>query len=361
MNKKVIFLMNTIARGGGAQRVLVNLANQFFENGYNVLLVTSYLCEDEYLINNNIKRITLDDTVEKNFIIRNLKRVLNLWRILKKEEPQLLVSFMSESNYRAIVASMFLNVKVLISVRNDPSKEYSGFIGYLLSRILLPMADGCVFQTEDAKKWFPKKLQNKSKIIYNSVDETFYQYSCEYNKNIIVSLGRLEEQKNYELLIRAFKYVNENNSEVKLLIYGEGSLESKLVNLVCFYGLENNIFFMKNTDNVPLVLSKSGMYVMCSDYEGMPNALMEAMVVGVPCIATDCPCGGPKELINDNVDGILVPVCNEEKLSNAILEALINYSKSIDMGKRAKQKSNNFKPNIIYNEWKNYIDYLLWD
>ena len=155
-------------------------------------------------------------------------------------KPDLVVSFMREPVVRALLASRKLDVKNIISIRNDPSKEYPGIAGKLISKYILPKADGCVFQTEDAKKYFPIKLQGKSKIIFNQVDEKFFDVNI-YDPKYIVSIGRLSQQKNQMMLINAFAKVNEKYPDEKLLIYGDGELKEKLKNEINKKGLEDRI------------------------------------------------------------------------------------------------------------------------
>ena len=129
---------------------------------------------------------------------------------------------MEEPNFRAILATRGLPVKTLISVRNDPNKEYAGRLGTFVGKALLPMADGCVFQTREAQAWFPEKLQKKSKIIYNAVKEDFYHIERKPNHEEIVTCGRLTEQKNHAMLIAAFAEVAKQRPNATLRIYGEG-------------------------------------------------------------------------------------------------------------------------------------------
>jgi len=172
---KILFYINTISNGG-AERVIVNLANSFSEKDYEVVLVTSHYSSNEYPLKSKVKRLTLEKTnLKQSFFKKNITRVYRLRKICKQERPDIVVSFMAEANFRAIIATMFLGIKTLISVRNDPNKEYSKKIYRLLAKLLYPFASGLVFQTEEAKKWFSKRIQKKSKVILNHVDEKFYQ------------------------------------------------------------------------------------------------------------------------------------------------------------------------------------------
>lgn len=357
--KKIMFYINAI-HDGGAERVMVNLAKYFSDNDYDTILVTSFRDKWEYPLASKVRRISLEDTeIQQSRIKRNVSRINKLRTLCKVEKPDILVSFMEEPNFRAILATIGLPVKTLVSVRNDPNKEYAGKIGLIVGKILLPMADGCVFQTAEAQQWFPKKLQNKSKIIYNAVKEDFFKVERHVVKNTVVTCGRLEEQKNHRLLINAFELVLRKHPDTKLFIYGEGKLKGDLTELIINKGIENNVYLCGNSNNVPKILSEAEIFVLPSDYEGMPNALMEALASGVPCISTDCPCGGPKSLITDKINGRLISVNNEKQLVNTLNELLENKGIAEELGIEAHERAFNFTPSKINETWHKYMESIV--
>lgn len=355
----VLFYINAI-NGGGAERVMVNLANQFSGCSYNVLLVTSYCAEGEYKLGETVKRLSLENIeIKQSRFMRNLSRIQKLRRICKKEKPDIVVTFMSESNFRGLIATKGLKVKNIISVRNVPEREYAGRIRTIVAKHLLPCSDGCVFQTEDAKRWFPKKLRDKSMVIPNAVNPAFYGVKRTPVEKRIVSCGRLTAQKNQALLIQAFAKAEKNIPGAQLFIYGQGELENALKQLVRELGMSGKVFLKGQTNDVAAAIKCADLFVLSSDYEGMPNALMEAMAVGIPCISTDCPCGGPKELIRDGVDGLLVPVGDEKKMGEAMLRVLSDKKFKETMGMNASIRAQMFEPGRIFGEWKNYIDRII--
>ena len=174
----------------------------------------------------------------------------------------------------------------------------------------------------------------------------------------MVTLGRVVKQKNHELLINAFAKIAGYYPDENLLIYGKGNrdIEDTLKKKVEALGLEKRIKLMGPTTQVENVLAHAKLFVLSSDYEGMPNALMEAMAAGVPCISTDCPCGGPRTLIRNEMDGILVPTGNCEMMAEAISRLLSEYNTANNLSTSAKKRSDIFKPEIIFEQWKNYIE-----
>lgn len=351
----LLFYINAIHEGG-AERVILQLAKHFAIDGYKSVLVTSFVDENEYPVPDAVERISIEkEQKHQGKLARNISRISALRKIIKEHKPSAVISFMAEPNFRAIVAGVGLKSKTIVSVRNDPNREYAGRLGRFIGKRVIPYADGVVFQTEDAKQWFPKAVQEKSKVIFNDVDPVFFETRYIGGKDI-VTLGRLSEQKNHRLLIEAFSRIADKHPEVNLLIYGTGQLADDLSAYINDLELEKRVFLMGNTTEAEKVLSTAGYFVLSSDYEGMPNALMEALAVGVPSISTDCPCGGPKTLINDGENGMLVPVNDVAALSAAMDRLLSDSDLSATLGKNAKRLALNYKTDRVFAEWKKYVE-----
>lgn len=343
---------------GGAERVISNLANYFVKDN-DVSIVTTIKGEQYYELDKHINVYSLDKvTTNENFLLKNIKRIRNLKKVIKEVKPDVIVSFLPEPSYRILLLKLFnRNLKIIVSVRNDPKIEYKSKINNMLMKLLYPKADGFVFQTSEAKDYFCRKIKNKSIVIPNPVNEIFI---CEpFNgkrEKTIVTVGRLEKQKNHALLIDAFSKISNKYDDYKLIIYGEGSLRSELEQKIENLKIKDKVILAGQVDEINKVIYKAGMFVLSSDYEGMPNALLEAMALGLPCISTDCPCGGPREIIDNNINGILVPINDSIKLSKTIEKIILNDKKRINYSKEANKKvSLNFNPKVINNKWKDYI------
>lgn len=357
-SKKILFYINVLCKGG-AERVLLQLADRFSRDGYKSIVVTSFEAGDEYELPEGVERISMEkNETQLPRLKKNVFRIKKLREICKREKPGMVISFMQEPNFRSILATYGLPIKTIVSVRNDPNREYAGWIGRMVGRCILPMADGCVFQTEEAKKWFPKRLQKKSKIIMNAVSQSFFDVSRENASNII-TVGRLNEQKNHRMLINAFASIAEKHPNQNLFIYGEGDLRAHLEQMIETLHLQDRIKLMGNISNVPEVLASAAVFVLSSDYEGVPNALLEALAVGVPSVSTDCPCGGPKMLIEQEKNGLLVPVGNEQALVEAIDKLLANTTYAETLGSVAKERAKRYMPDKIFGEWKAYVEQVI--
>ena len=247
----------------------------------------------------------------------------------------------------------FSKAKFIASERCNPT-SYSG-IKRLLMQHYGKRADAWVFQTEEAAKWY-EGIAKKSVIIPNAINPAFIRKPHEGEKEkCIVAAGRLSEQKNFKLLIDAFALISEEFSDFSLNIYGKGPLEEELREYARSKQLEARVKFMGYVDDMPEQLEKATAFVLSSDFEGMPNALMEAMALGLPCVSTDCPCGGPSYLINTDENGILVPVGDAEKMAVAMRKILADPELSNTLSNNARQISDRLAPQKIYKEWENVL------
>lgn len=296
--KKIAFYINVLSHGG-AERVIANLAAAFQAGGYDCTVITTYPNEGEYPLSAGVHRISLfNEKPSGNRLVRNVHTIRRLRRALKTFQPAVLIAAMAEPNFRAVLAAEGLGIKTILSVCSDPDREYAGFVYRLGAKLLFPRAAGTVFQTREAQSWFPLKVQARSAILMNQIDPRFYETRQCSEKNYFVATGRLVPPKNYPVMLRAFARVLKAYPQEKLCIFGEGELKDTLQALIQSYGAENSIRLMGSSENIPEALSAAKGFLLSSDYEGMPNGLLEAMAMGLPCISTDCPCGGPREVIH---------------------------------------------------------------
>ena len=313
---KILFYINVLS-GGGAERVVANLAS-FLSESNDVTIINSFKTDNEYDVRTEVERVYIDKNDYSSRLKKNVNRIrfLRLW--IKKNQPDVCISLMAEPNLRLSIATIGIKTKTIISVRNDPAREYSGKFSRYLARFFFQRVDGCVFQTEDAKLFFSQKLQNKSRIVLNPVNPLFFDNERKPIEGNIVMIGRLTHQKNYPMSLEAFSILKERQINAKLHIYGDGTEKESLVELIQERHLDNDVFLHGFSEDIPHILRTADLFLLSSDYEGMPNALMEALACGVPSIATNCPCGGPKALIQDKINGILVGTNDALALAEAI-------------------------------------------
>lgn len=352
---KILFVINTLAYPGGAERVISVLGNAFSKTN-NVYFITSWAVDNEYQLNYNIERVNIFDSRPTNLskIKKNNISIKFMRNFIKKNKIDVVVSFCTENNLRMMLATLGLKCKKIVSIRNNPEYEFPNIIYKIVNYLLFLSVNHIVFQTKDAQDFFPKFIRNKGKIIFNPIDDKFFQPSTEIRKNTIVSVGRFAKQKNNILLLKAFNKIKDDTDYI-LEFYGNGENEELLKSYVKENNLENRVFIYPKSNNVKRIYDKSKIFVLTSDFEGMPNSLMEAMASGLAVISTDCPCGGPKVLINNYSNGILIPVGDIDLLSTSLLKIINDETLRETLMCNAKYSSDFYTVENIVKQWETII------
>ena len=361
--KRIMFYLAGLDNNGGAERVISNLSNYLSKNN-KVTIITTGFSKTRYKLNDEITCQSLDNNVDKtkqNRILKNFNRVKKLNRLVKENNPDIIVTLLPNEIFRILFLKKFcIKNPVIISLRDDPATEYKTRFRKKLMYHLVKYANGIVFQTKEASDFFDINIKEKSTIIPNPINEKFIGKPFEgTRKKEIVSVGRLEPQKNHELLIDSFSNIVKKHNDYKLHIYGEGKLRNKLENKIKDMKLEDKVILKGNSSNIKEEIFESSLFVLSSNHEGMPNALMEAMSLGLPVISTDCPCGGPNFLIENKVNGILVRVNNQDEMEEAMDNLISNPGYANKLGKEANKICSRLEPNMIYQKWENYIDEII--
>lgn len=343
----------------GAEHVTVYLAEGLKHLGYNTVIITCYKRQQEYSVPEGIKRYILDYTGSKKNIAQ---MIIYLRKILKNDKIDVLCVLTTPLSVYAIPASVGLGVKVIISERNDPTHFAGRLITKYLSTWCMKKADGFVFQTQDAKAYYNTQLKGRGRVIYNPLFSD--NLPCPYEgkpEKTIVAVGRLNPQKNHIMLIRAFAECPEINQEYKLVIYGEGELRLKLEKIISDLGIAESVLLPGNVPDVCEKIRKTSLYVLPSNFEGMPNALIEAMALGLPCISTDCPIGGPSELIENGVNGVLIPTDDKLRLIEKMKEILFTPMLSDRLRKNAVLIRKTLDKDQILAQWAKYIEEIAYE
>ena len=364
--KHVVFLTLTLTRGG-AERVIVNLCNDFLCEKYKVSIITCMNKPVGYELRPEIEHICIEKTSDvhyRNLFDRFMKRRKLLKSVLKECKPDVLLCFLPEPNFLALSLKHRFSFPMIISVRNDPKREYKNAVYYAIMRYLYPKSDGYVFQTRQAMEYFKfsKHITKLAEVIPNPLGRSFVNAERimeENRKKTIVNVGKLSGQKNQKLLIEAFSKISKHFPDYILEIYGEGNLRKELELLIETLELQKRVFLLGNVADVSEKIKDASLFVLSSDYEGMPNALMEAMALGVPCISTDCPCGGPQFLIRDKKNGRLVSVGDTEQLALVMTDLLTNRDMADQYGLEAVKIADALHPNVIHEQWEKYIKQYL--
>lgn len=354
---KILFTISCLSYGG-AEKNLVLIANYLSER-HEVVICNFNEHPTRQVLNNEIKYFekNVEQTKGKfGWIALRRHQYSFLKEVCIQEEPDIIVSFLPMPNALAVLCGKKLNIPVVISERADPFQKMSK-----LDRIIHTVynhADGAVFQTNGAKEFYSKKLQMKSVVIPNPVVNTHSEILHDYynSKKEIVSVGRFEIiQKRQDILLRAGNIVFEKYPDYRIVFWGDGPDEIRVKELAKELGIDSKVIFGGVTDRVLEKLNQSEIFVLSSDYEGIPNVLIEAMSIGMPCVATDCSPGGAKMLLEDGKIGKLVDCGNYEDLAKKIIYFIENREKEIEYGNNAKKSINRFSYSKLMDQWEQYL------
>lgn len=323
MEKRILFV-NSSLTGGGSERVMTLLANEFVSKGYDTTMVLLRGRKpDTYVLDSRIKCVRFLYGTHNKVIVA-AKRAYMLRSLLKSTHFDAVISFMYDINVMTLMSSWGLRLNIIVSERNDPSKRpASPFYRWFEQKLYLT-AKRIVFQTEQVKKMYPSGVQDISVVIPNPVNSSLPNKYLGSRDKIIVAAGRLVEQKNFTMLIRAFAKFHQVYPEYNLVIYGTGPLLIALKDEVMIQKVEEYVKFPGYVDDVNFKMQKAAMYISTSNFEGISNSLLEALAMGIPTISTNCPVGGAAMLIENHVSGILIPVGDEVALYHSMLKIVEN-------------------------------------
>lgn len=341
---------------GGAERVMSILANEWGKsNVETMILVTETEAISKYNLSNKVTMISCLEE-KKRAKIPHLVIIKRIRKICKEWQPDVVISFYNDLCALTALAITGLNIPLVYSERNDPNRTNQRRVDRLYRKIIEHMTDKIVFQTTGAQRCYPKSVQEKSTVILNPLNTYgFPIHDFLHEKHEIVSVGRLEPQKNQKLLIDAFALIAKDFPEYQLTIYGEGSLRKELEDYIKAKGLQERVSLPGNQTNIQEHIKDASLFVLSSDYEGIPNALIEAMAIALPCVSTDCSPGGARELIKDGANGVIVECGNQSSLAKAMISILEDREKAKRIGTSAKKIYARVDKNIVCDRWLNLL------
>jgi GalNAc-alpha-(1->4)-GalNAc-alpha-(1->3)-diNAcBac-PP-undecaprenol alpha-1,4-N-acetyl-D-galactosaminyltransferase len=355
---KIIFLISNLATGG-AERVATILCNAWAKRGHTVTLIPTYSAggKSAYKISHDVETIFLADVVGvkgKN-LWSYAQRLAALRGLIRPRQPDVIVSFLANVNVAAVLSTMFMKTPLIICERIDPSSRPMLSPCELSCRLTYRFADMLTVQTDSiaqkAAAIYPKlsTIRTVPNPLARSVPPPVR--NIVRTRKILLSLGRLAEQKRIDRIINAFAEVAPRFDDWDLHIYGEGPLESMLFSMIVDRGLQDRAFLRGLTSESSKVMAAADAFVIASDYEGFPNALLEAMSVGLPCIATDCP-SGPREITANGHDAVLVPLHDQAALVSAMDAVMRDQTLRISLGKRAYESAwRKFSLETVLDRW----------
>lgn len=331
--KADIFFVHPSLLGGGAERVALALASYFVAKGYRF---TFLLMKDKgvrYDIPVGVEVVT--DFADSS--VKPLQQICYIRNVMKANLQSTFISFLPHQNMYTLIASMGLPNKVIVSVRNDPRFDFPG--NAVLPRVrnvLYRRASAIVFQTEAQRELFPKALQVKGTVILNPISSSVPEPFSGSRRKAIVTSGRLEEQKNHAMTIRAFAEFHKDHPDYTLEIFGEGSLESQLKKLARDLDISDSVVFEGFSSDALEHVRTASVFVMSSRFEGLSNSMLESLCMGVPTVCTRCMGGGAEAVINDGINGILVDIDDVAAEANAMARLVDDpeYAQAISLHAR---------------------------
>ncbi len=341
--KKLLIVMCSMARGG-AERVISHISTDFVRRGWQVRIALLLRNQVDYPLPADVEIVDLSGTAKSRW-----KRLpgwlMGLRKTAKAFRPDAVLSFAARINVITYIALSGLGLKITVSERNDPYMDgREKYVDFLTAR-QYPKTNAVVFQTRRAASYFGE-LPNGC-IIPNPV--TVARTASEPKPGKIVSVGRLTKQKNQAMLLRAFAKVWEEFPEAELHLYGEGELRKELSALAENLGVQEAVHLPGNVLDLHDRIADAAVFALSSDYEGLSNALLEAMMMGLPVVSTDC--AGSDEYIRNGESGYLTPVGDEDALANAMMQMLADPDKARRMGEEGARTVAPLQKDILMEKW----------
>ena len=369
-NRRKITLVVSSLKCGGAERVAIILAQGFIDRGHQVSVVTLAAKEtDFYQLPKDAERIALGvmkaSPTPFDAVRNNLQRFLALRRAIQVINPDLVISFVARENILTLISLWQTNYPVIVTEHNDQRFRSCGQPWEQIRHIVYPWAAQVVSVSEGVNHYFNWLPKAKKSVIYNPfVTPKNVQKLINLPQGVnpenqwITAMGRLIEQKGFDLLLTAFAKIAHRYPSWQLLILGEGELRKQLEKLTEHLGLKDRVIFAGVINNPFSLLARSQFFVMSSRFEGFPMAHGEALACGLPVIATDCP-SGPKEIIRDGIDGILVPNEDVDALAEAMERLISNEEMRKELAARAVEVTQRFSLEKVMQDWEKLFTKIL--
>lgn len=361
--KQLIFVM-PVMKGGGAEKVAALLLNEFNKNGYECEFVLTNSDRNEIVnrgLDSEIKITVLREMFSKSGAFKKLSLILfrlfssaickipeiigkkvpaglallsfkaqyydeliALKKVVSQKPDAKVISFLQPSIPLTLIATEGLPNRVVVSERADPYRLLKKRYGYNFIKKYYQRADALVFQTNDAKSAYPENISKKGTVIFNPINDKLPEPYWGEREKFVTTFCRISRQKNLPVLVEAFAEFHKEFNDYRLKIIGEPQNDDDIASLnetktlADKLGIADYIDFLPFSSQVHDLIIRDAMYVNSSDYEGMSNAMLEAMAIGMPVICTDCPIGGANAVIKNNENGILTEVGNASEICDAM-------------------------------------------
>lgn len=359
---KITFIISSL-KSGGAERVLTGLANYWSKKGYDISIIKYQPGDSFYPIDSKIFVHTINFE-NRSKLGRTFFLIKEIRRKISQISPDIVISFIDKTNILSIFATQGLNTKLIISERTNPEVLRINKFWDVLRKLFYKKADALVVQTNFIKNWSIKVMPTeKVFIIPNALDEirrnSILSLTRKKSKtNVIATMGRLSYEKGHDLLIESFKVLSQKFPDLHLEIIGDGPLKEKLINKVNELDISQKVTFHGHLKNPFPILNDADIFVLPSRVEGFPNALLEAMALGLPSISFDCNYG-PSDLITHNENGFLVDCENIGMMAKQIDALLSDEIQMEKVSSNSRYVLTDFSEDKIMKKWDEVIQNIV--
>lgn len=357
---KIGFLISDL-NAGGAERATASLANYFSQHNHDVEIITLKDIDSFYPLDEKVSHLRLGfDEIELSLSLKRIfgavLRMLRIRSFVRKRKLDVLIGMSFAMTWYTVVATIFTKTKSVGTERNNPYKYKATKINTFLRKFFYKLCNGYIFQTKKASLFFTQKLRKSDVIIPNAIfNENVYKLTPPSKREkLICAVGRLNEQKRFDLLIDAFASISDKIPEHKMIIFGEGELRKELEEKIASLSLNDRVLLPGTDTQSVKTVNNAEVFVLSSDLEGMPNVLMEAMAMGVPCVSTRCDMG-PEELIENKTNGILVDVGSSEQIAEAILRIINDSELAEKLSVNARKLLKTHSIESISEKWLHFL------
>lgn len=341
---KIIIIVSNLTNGG-SERVASILANSFADKGYKVSIITAVSDKRTYEVNREVSIYNI-----KQIKPRTLFRTIQILNIFIKVRPDVVISFL----LKECLGAIWMGIPLISSLRFDPFAVHEKCQKRIM-KYVFNNSTRVVYQTEMAKKTYGDLIKNNGHVIANPITKKLPTWEWKNANKRFIAVGRLTPVKNYRMLIEAFYEFHIDNSQYSLEIYGQGEQKEELEELIGSLRADGYIMLKGFKESIGNVMSKSFAFCQTSNHEGLSNSMLEAMVVGLPVICTDCSIGGPREYIKDKVNGLLIPVGDKAALVEAMKFYVECGDKLQSISENARKISELINEDVIFSKWEKLV------
>lgn len=352
---RILFFINDISCAGGSERATTVLANKLASKGYEVYVLSWMGGSNNpfFKLDPSIKVFSLYSSkvnIYKNYLGSFIKYL----KIVRKIRPNYIIDVCTALSLLSLPLRFFVRFKLISWEHFNTSVNWNAFTSRLSRWMVSHFANHVVVLTQTDRQNYERRFGAKNIITLSNPSTINHQLRANLNSNIVLSIGRFTPQKGFDLLLKSWKIVNFQMPHLKLHIVGDGELSDDLQMLSENLGIQNSIVWFKPTSNIEDHYKNASLYVMSSRFEGLPFVLIEAKSFGLPIISFDCDTG-PREIIRNQVDGILVPKENIKALASEIITTMKDLKIRQNLSENALKDMGRFDLEEIFHHWTKLI------